>query len=177
MNKTERAELKSIVRQQFRVLRKEVAQRQSEVMAETRLAIAEQCEDDDRKRRNVQFEVDEIVRGANRAVNDVLYREGYSIKSGSERVLVGLFASLWGNKHMGEGTTRDRLDAAAALDLQNKVSAALSSIDRQEADLLRDLAIGALESEDARAFMAKIPTVGELVPSTRLAELERALDG
>ena len=46
------------------------------------------------------------------------------------------------------------------------------ALDRQEADLLRTLAVGALESEEARAFLAAIPTVGQLVPAARLAELD-----
>jgi hypothetical protein len=44
-------------------------------------------------------------------------------------------------------------------------------VERQEADLLRTLAVEALESEEARAFLKMIPSVAELVPSTRLNEL------
>lgn len=47
---------------------------------------------------------------------------------------------------------------------------------RQEADLLRSLAVDALESDEARSFLGRIPTVGELVPSVRLAELASAID-
>lgn len=50
--------------------------------------------------------------------------------------------------------------------------AALLRLSRQEADLLSELAIGVLESAEARAFLGAIPTVGELVPAARLAQLE-----
>ena len=56
-----------------------------------------------------------------------------------------------------------------------QVKGALLRLDRDEADLLRTLAVGAIESEEARIFLDRIPTVGELVSSARLAELEAGL--
>ena len=41
---------------------------------------------------------------------------------------------------------------------------------------LRQLAADALESDEARAFLMRIPTVAELVPSSRLREIETAFD-
>lgn len=41
--------------------------------------------------------------------------------------------------------------------------------------MLRTLAVGAIESEEARAFLAAIPSVSELVPAARLAELEASM--
>jgi hypothetical protein len=48
-------------------------------------------------------------------------------------------------------------------------------LDRKEADLLRRMAIEALESEEAVALIASIPIVSDLVPSVRLAEIEAAM--
>ncbi len=50
------------------------------------------------------------------------------------------------------------------------------TLDRQEADLLRSLALEGLETPAARAFLERIPTVGELVPSARLREIEQMFD-
>ena len=66
-----------------------------------------------------------------------------------------------------------RRDGIAHIDAD--VRAAVVTLDRQEADLLRRLAEGALESEEARAFLGTIPTVASLVPGTRMLELEQAL--
>lgn len=45
----------------------------------------------------------------------------------------------------------------------------------EEADLLRSLAVGVVESDEARQFLTDIPTVAQLVPSTRLLEIEQGL--
>jgi hypothetical protein len=59
--------------------------------------------------------------------------------------------------------------------IEAQIEGALMRLDREEADLLRTLAIGAIESEEARNFLSAIPTVAELVPASRLAELEASL--
>jgi len=56
-----------------------------------------------------------------------------------------------------------------------QIKGALLQLDRQEADLLTRLVAGALESEEARAFLGEIPTVSALVPADRLLELEQSL--
>lgn len=70
---------------------------------------------------------------------------------------------------------RNRLLWGAVADLNAKVSAAKTTLARQEADLLRKLAVDALETDEARAFLSTIPTVSELVPMSRLIELEQAI--
>lgn len=47
---------------------------------------------------------------------------------------------------------------------------------RQEIDLLKELSAGALESDAAHGFLARIPKVAELVSDERLAELEAQFD-
>jgi hypothetical protein len=56
------------------------------------------------------------------------------------------------------------------------VQQALLALDRQEADLLRNLALDALETDAARGFLDRIPTVADLVPSRRLREIEAQFD-
>jgi hypothetical protein len=75
------------------------------------------------------------------------------------------FESLQRKTNQGEAKTR--ID----LNIKERVRRAELAVERQEADLLRTLAVEALESEEARAFLKMIPSVAELVPSTRLNEL------
>jgi hypothetical protein len=119
----------------------------------------------------VQFLVDEAVRACNRAVNDVLYEAGYQHKSNSEHVWVQGVKIPFAHKQKND------LVFTAQQDLNAKVAAAGVTLQRQEADLLRQLAVDAIETDDARTFLAGIPTVSQLVPATRLAELEAALKG
>lgn len=165
MTKAERAELRSIVKQQYKVLRNEVTQRQAELIAEVEQEIAERYAEADQTWEAFKHKVDEIVMAANRQINDALYEFGYQAKSGSERMWVH---SPSISKPESERTELRRL-AQARVNAQ--IRDAGVALDRQEANLLRDLAVGALESDEARAFLAAIPSVGELVPAARLREL------
>lgn len=175
MNKTERAELRGIVRNQFRVLKEEVIQRQQELLAQADLEIAEKTAEDTAKRENVQFLANQLVLECNRALNNLLYENGLAERRDTERMWLQSPNLYWDKQQYRSTKPEDMLQHAARADLQAKVTAAMTAMARQEADLLKELAIGALESDDARGFLARIPTVGELVPAARLAELERSV--
>lgn len=55
--------------------------------------------------------------------------------------------------------------------LRSDIDARRVELERREVTLLEELAVGTLESAEARDFLARIPTVGELVPSYRLAQI------
>ncbi|MDQ2727553.1 MAG: hypothetical protein M3Y91_06755 [Actinomycetota bacterium] len=174
MNRGERTELKSIVRGQFKVLRHEVEQRQAELNVEASERVAEHFSESDRKWENTLDLVREAMREANRRVNDILYEQGYQTKGRTERIWVrDLPDEIAVSQKPTDGQARE-MRSRADQQIGAQVKAAKLRLDRDEADLLRTLAIGALESEDAQQFLANIPTVGELVSSARLAELEAA---
>jgi hypothetical protein len=176
MSRTERNELKSVVKGQFKVLRREVEQRRGELLAEAYAEIERRTQEDEDLRAVVDFEVSEAVSECNRMINDILRAHNLMHEDGRERDFVDE-PILWGRRYGGGGmnTKKVQLSQAAHLDLEAHVRNAMTKIDRQEADLLRDLAVGALESDEARAFLSTIPTVGELVPQVRMAEIEAAL--
>lgn len=169
MTKGERTELRSIVRQQFKVLRAEVVQRQAELMAGVEDEIVEKYSEADKTWDDVQHRIQEAILTANREVNNALYEAGLQQRRGSERMLVTC--------HQIEQPVRERnhLRHTASIRLEAQVRGALLQLDRQEADLLRTLSVGALESSEAHAFLSGIPTVSELVPVARLAELEKSM--
>lgn len=169
ITKGERTELRSIVRQQFKVLRQEILQREAEMLAEVENQISEKYATQDQGWQAVQHEVHEACMEANRRINDALYNAGYQVKGGSER--------MWVQTPRIDQPTKDRqqLRYHAQTKIRAQVKAALLKLDRDEADLLRNLAVGALESDEARAFLTAIPSVSELVPTTRLMELEASL--
>lgn len=167
INKGERTELRSIVRQQFKVLRSEVEQRGIELVAELLGQVNVKYADEDAAWGVAAHGAHEAVLEANRQINDI-YRELLGDRH-IERMYVAAQVPTQPIKHrrLLEGEGRKRVEAS--------VSAALLKLSRDEADLLRNLAVGALESDEARAFLSGIPSVGELVPAARLAELEAAL--
>lgn len=164
MNRTERDELRRLIRARFKLLRSDVEQRKAELLAELETTITERFAAEDKAWADANFLVEEAAREANRKANDI-YR--------------GLFGERWGNphtdkmivyaaevKHPKGDRTALRIEGMKTIDA--KVKAALLELERREVDLLSDLATTALESAQARAFMGRIPTVSELVPASRL---------
>lgn len=167
ISKTERVELRSIVRQQFKVLRAEVEQREAEVLADADQQIADKFSSQDEAYERAAFLANEVVSEANRRVNDI-YRE---------QLGVGHTEYAYVDFRLPRKPEKRRLDlrGVAVSKIRAQVKGASLQLDRQEADLLQQLAIGALESEEAHAFLGSIPSVGQLVPRARLAELEASL--
>jgi hypothetical protein len=170
ITKAERTELRSLVRGQFKVLRSEVAQRRAEMISDLSVQLAERYAGWDKQWSDATFLCQEAVLEANRKVNDIL-REMVDQPDGgrSEWLLVSFHAPAKPDRQ------RTELYRAGLARIDADVRAALLRLDREEADLLRTLAIGALESDEAHAFLNAIPTVGELVSAARLAELEADL--
>lgn len=178
ITKAERAELRSLIRQRFKVLRADVEQRQYELIAELEERITERFAADDKAWADVAFVIGEAAREANRKANDAIRehvgRDGWPDE---RRVVVGAsditqIRAAATNKPQQEKSQLRRQGTAR---IEATVKSAQLSLDRQEADLLTRLVTGALESEEARAFLGEIPTVSALVPADRLLALEQQL--
>lgn len=169
ISKGERTELKAVVRNQFKVLRAEVEQRRAELLSQVEADLRVHFAEDDERWHALNHQVHEITMEANRATNDALREHGYEKHGPTERLWFESprFAQPKADEHQLRRLAQSRIT--------EQVKAAGLQLDRQEADLLRTLAIGALESEEAHAFLSAIPTVGELVSGARLAELEASL--
>ena len=171
ITKAERTELRSVVRGQFKVLRSELEQRKAELLADVEGEIVQRFAADDQEWAVAMHKVHEAILQANRDINSALYDHGFAEKGSTERNWVSMFQAP---KQPQE--KRGDLRQIAHRNIEADMKAALLRLERQEADLLlRTLAVGAIESEEARMFLEAIPTVGELVPVARLAELEAGL--
>jgi len=163
----ERRELKVLVAKRFKVLRSEMEVRQRELAATIDNAIVEKHETRD-------FQRSEVERMARRLLEDVQRQVDAELSERREVVGMGRFGIGYpGFRWDDDG--RSELRRAALSDLDAKVKAAKLRLDREEVDLLQSLAIGALETDEAHAFLRGIPTVSELVPAARLEELEASL--
>lgn len=168
----ERRELRSVVRSQFKVLRAEAQQRKAELLAEAERQLVERYRDEDKQMDDFNWRVSQVVDQANNDIEDLMKQVGVGQDGGRWQHLYRLAAPRYGRK----SEDRKQLHAALLAGIDAQVRAAMLSLDRQEADLLRQLAADALESDEARAFLMRIPTVAELVPSSRLREIESAFD-
>lgn len=166
ITKGERTELRSVVRQQFKVLRSEIEQRKAELLAGVERSVTEKYRSEDETRETLTFTAGEIAREANRKMNDALVEVGLKLRDGTDRVFFGAPRLAFSDE------ARHRMRVEMNAEIEATVKGALARLERQEADLLRTLATGAVESDEAREFLAGIPTVGELVPAGRLLEIE-----
>jgi hypothetical protein len=171
---SERRELRSVVRQQFKVLRTEVKQREAELMAEGERRLVDRYRDEDKAIEDLNWRMKEIVRDAQRQIEDLMKEHGEQEDGGGWSRSDG---KLWFQGVSRKTEDRTQLRRALEAGIKEQVRMALLALDRQEADLLRALAVDALETDAARAFLERIPNVAELVPSARLREIESAFDG
>lgn len=171
ITKGERTELRSLIRQRFRVLRADVRQREAELLAELENRITLLFAADDKAWNDAIYLIEEAAREANRKANDIL--RGLNVEG---LVLEGRDFSIVTARSLTKPVghrVQMRREGGARIEAQ--VKGAMLQLDRQEAELLTRLVAGALESDEARAFLGEIPTVGMLVPTERLLELGRSL--
>ena len=167
----ERRELRSVVRQQMKVLRAEVQQRRHELVAEAEGRLVEKYREQDRLSDELGERLARLTADSNRQLKEIL-GEFEAVLDGRWGRTSG-FSVPWISRKNGN---RDQLHKAMIAGIDAQVKQATLALDRQEADLLRDLSMEALESSAARSFLNRIPTVGELVPSKRLREIEAQFD-
>jgi len=173
MTKSERAELRSLIRQRFRVLRADVDTRKAELLAELQARITARFAEQDRAWSDAMYLIEEAAREANRKANDIIRGLGIDelnidVSKEYEVVSARRVAKPTGRRSEMAREGQARIEAT--------VKAARLELDRQEADLLTRLVAGALESDEAQAFLGLIPTVSSLVPADRLLQLVGPLD-
>ena len=170
MTKAERTELQSIVRRQFKVLRSEVAQRQVELLADMEAEIAAKYAETDEKWSTLVDGIRMICESAEREVETF-------VRSSDFENVQPRFGSWMGMHNLPRPEDgRSELRRVATAQIAARAAEAKLSLERQEADILRDLAMGALESDEAHRFLRSIPSVGELIPAARLRELVEGPD-
>ena len=166
----ERRELRAVVRAQCKVLRTEVKEREVELKAEAEQLILARYQRQDEllveAKRLMQRKYAELVRELQEHCDEVNAREGTNLQVNTQYRL--------GIENASDNRSQERRTLMAGVEQQVKTAAL--GLDRQEADLLRAIATDALESDEARSWLAQIPTVAELVPSKRLREIEAQFD-
>lgn len=167
ITKGERDELRRIVRGDFKALKSEIGVRHAELVAEIEKRVAQRFIGHEETIQKAHGRIVEIVQRANAEVSEVVTEcqrgcEGYIVHA---EPLAPPFLRFVREK-------RDEMRRAMLADLDARVAHASARMQRQEVDLLKKLSSGALASDEAKAFLTEIPTVAELVPASRLQELE-----
>lgn len=167
ITKGERDELRRIVRQDFKVLAEEMKVRRAEMVAEIEQRVAQRFEPSDQAAEACQRQMGDIIQNANEAITKAIA----DLKAAADGYMIA-WNPLATPRLFVVPEKREEMRRALIADLDARIAEATLRVHRQEADLLKGLASGALESDAAREFLASIPTVAQLVPADRLAELE-----
>lgn len=164
MSKGERDQLRTVIRMRFKVLRSDVQARRAEMERELEKRISASFAAADKAWQDAMFLIQQAADEANRKANDILRglnMEGLDLE-GKDYVIVT--ARSISQPYGKRVNMRARGDA----EIEAMTRKAYADLDRMEADLLTELAAGALESDAAREFLRQIPTVSDLVPASRL---------
>lgn len=169
---TERRELRSVVKQQFKVLRAEVEQRRAELAAGAAEQVRRKYAAADKQVDDLNWRIEQIVDQANKDIRDAVK----AVQADSDGGQWTWDGAIRPPRINHRNQDRFALNGALTSGIEATAKQALLGLERQEADLLRQLALDALESEEAQAFLARIPSVSELVPASRLLEIEAEFD-
>jgi hypothetical protein len=168
VNKGEREELRRLLRSRFKVLKADVQARKAELEVELGRQLDAEFAASDKAYDDAEYRIKLAADEANRVANDI-GRELWGRDEWGEKYDKPIIACAKidkpGRRERWERTNKGRVE------IERRVMAALLQLDRQENELLTELATSALESAEAKQFFNRIPSVTELVPAYRLREL------
>ena len=174
MTRTERDELRRVVRQQFKVLRAEIEQRRKELAADAAQRVRARFADGDKLVADLNWSIDQIVDQAQKDIRALM--ESLTDEQKTGMAWTGGYGRMTAPRLAPRREDQAALNRVLDTGIDAEVHQALLKLERQEADLNRQLAIGAIESDEARGFLRAIPSVSDLVPVSRLAEIEARWD-
>lgn len=166
----ERRELRSLVRMRVKLLRAEVAETHAAQMAEIDGRVAAKFQDDIERIAALRADLDQLVAEANRKAARIFAR--YSDVLEAQRSEV--FSRPWFTRREDH---KSKLRKALAAAVEASTQRAKLRVAKLEAELLTALSLDALKTEAAHEFVAKIPTVTDLMPAAPLREIEDQFGG
>jgi len=161
----DRRELRSLVKKQFDVLRREIKHRKDELTGEIESELLRRYRERDERIAQARREIETAKRAYEDACKQIM-RALRDLDPDLE-----LSVNYHGQLNVSD-PNRAQLHRALIASIPQQIADASTKLDQQELALLRELTIGALDTEAAQRFLSRIPTVGELVPKARLAEIE-----
>lgn len=168
MTKAERDELARLVRRHEKLAKADVAGVAAERMAEFEAALAAQYDPKDARWSELYEETERAAERLNREI---------AVKCEASRIPASFAPRVavdWYRR--GENTLASRraeLRAAARAQLSAFEKTARAAIERASVEVQTQLVAGSLRSAEAKAFLDKMPTADELMPSLTVQEVER----
>lgn len=168
ISKSDRMELRRIVKARFEVLREQLGQRANELNGIVKMTIEDESKKDivaaenegiklAKKARDLAIEID--------AYNDKWEAKGLVNRGGSYRCVkemendvIGYFLRDWSVKDLGNRTQK------IVTKVKNEHGIHSLELRTNELKILEDLSVDALQSAEAKKFLAEIPEIDNLLP-------------
>jgi hypothetical protein len=157
----ERRELKSLVRTRMKVLRSEVEERHSSQLAEIGARTAQKFQGDNARIKELNDVLDQLATEMNQRYRAII-AEYADVAETSYRY--SFHTPSFSRKDNGKSQFQRALTSAVHAQRQK----ALLDVDRLESELITKLAIDALKTEAAHAFVRSIPDIEALMPADSL---------
>ena len=172
MTRADRAELARVVRMRAKVARNGIETRKAELLADFENQFAEEYDFDDARWAAITETATRAVKEADEAVAAVCREVGIP-----ENFRPSLSVSWYsrGTNAIARRHAELRKVAETRLDAMGKQ--AKLSIDHTELDACTDLAAGALQTDAARDWLDRLPTVERLMPRLDLHQIETGRSG
>ncbi len=166
MSKGEREELKSLTRQRARVAKGGAEARAAAVLADVEAQLAAVYKADDEAFRDLSAHAEQKV-----AALDAELAERCREMGIQEGFRPRLTCGWWGRGENAANARRVELRKVAERRVQADSRAAKLAIEAAALEVLTELTAAALTTDEARAFLSKLPTVAELMPTLDVRQL------
>jgi hypothetical protein len=167
ITKAERTDLASIVKMRARVARAQVEQREAELLADVEEQLSTIYKVDDAAWAEITAEANRTVALADQEIARICRERGVR-----EEFRPGLRVIFYGRGENAAAGRRAELRKLAQARIAAAGRKAKTAIQAGSVDVLTKLYATGLESDQARAFLASIPTAEQLMPPVVVAELE-----
>jgi hypothetical protein len=159
----DRRELRSLIKKQFAILRNDVKRRKDELVGEIESELLRRYRQQDERIEQARRDLSAAKRDYETVCQQIM--------GALQELEPTLSLSVGYNGLLVSDPSRSQLHKALIASVPQQIADASTRLDQQELNLLRELTIGALDSDAAQQFLGRIPTVGELVPKARISEL------
>lgn len=167
MTAKDRDTLAKIARQRAKVAKSMVAQRQAQLLADYEEQSAAIYSARDAAWADVVHEAQQKVAEVNQHIAKVCADRGIPAEFAPS-----MMAGFVSRGQSGDRERRVELRKLAERKIDAAAKAAKLEIDRADGEVQVELLTGALTTEEARAFLERVPTPEQLMPAVQLAELE-----
>lgn len=160
----ERRTLTALVKTKVRALRAEIDERHAQQLADIGVRVVRKFRDDDGRLAEVRRKLEDITKDANTQAA-ALFEEYADVASHRSPA----YSMPWLTRREDD---KEKLRGALTAAVHAQTQKAKLHLIRLEAQLLEQLAMDAIQSEAARAFVRDIPTAESLLPESKLLEIE-----